>query len=241
MQSIDITGLSPRELRQLRGDALDDGFDVLLSHRAGVRNWWTVHNGLEELLRVEHAAVAAGFRVIASEPSPLSAARLVGQSSASLALTRGLGNGFVIFVDGGVVLLTTGMMRRPTSPDPAIEFVTWEPTDSQFRWLLDLRDRTSLLEQVAVAEREPPRLELVGDPYPDYPPSHSAWPPRVIIALGAAVRAAGLAGRQPVREVMVAAVFIDAANRLWAVEQVAEQPPPPPERPSRLRRAMLRR
>jgi hypothetical protein len=241
MQSVDITGLSPRELRQLRSDALDDGFDVLLSHRAGVRNWWTVHNGLEEMLRVEHAAAAAGFRVIASEPSPLSAARLMGQSSVSLALTRGLGNGFVTFVGNGIVLLTTGTLRKPTSTEPAIEYCTWEPTDSQFRWLLDSRDRTSLLEQVAVTERVPPRLELVGDPYPDYPPSHSAWAPRVIIALGAAVRAAGLAGRQPVREVMVAAVFIDAANRLWAVEQVAEQPPAAIERPSRLRRAMLRR
>lgn len=240
LQSVDVTGFTAQELRNLRNEALDSGFDVLLGHRPAVRQWWTFYSGLEALVRAEHAANATGFQVVAREPSPISAGRLFTDQSVAATIVRNDGNGFVVFVHGGV--LHVAIPTRVQSVDgPAVRCTPWQPIGTQQRWLLDDRDRAALLDAVDAAPSVPLHLDLVGDPVPDYALAHPAHPPKIVVALGAAVRASGLASRQPTADIMVNRTFVESADRTWSLEQVADVEPQVVERSSRLRRVLSRR
>jgi hypothetical protein len=240
LQSVDVTGFSAQELRNLRNEALDSGFDVLLGHRPAVRQWWTFYSGLEALVRAEYAANATGFHVMAREPSPISAARLFTDQAVAATIVRSDGNGFVVFAHGGV--LHVAMPTRLTAATGAtVRCSGWQPIGTQHRWLLDDRDRSALLDAVDASPTIPLHLDLVGDPVPDYAEVHAAHPPKIIVALGAALRAAGLASRQPTTDIMVNRTFVESADRTWALEMVADVVAPTVERPNRLRRVLSRR
>ena len=66
------------------------------------------------------------------------------------------------------------------------------------------------------------RLRLLDEPYPPFPAHDLRAPQRLAVALGAAVGAAGLAGR--IRPVDVTATRVNTAGipRPWAVERVTD-------------------
>jgi hypothetical protein len=68
-------------------------------------------------------------------------------------------------------------------------------------------------------------LSLVGDTYPEFPDTHPAWGPRLAGALGAAVAAAGLAGRQHQVQPLVAPHAFSDDGGVWVVEKIGEVAP----------------
>ena len=75
-------------------------------------------------------------------------------------------------------------------------------------------------------------LLLTGDAYPPYPADDVRSPARQGVALGAAVGAAGLAGRVRSVEVLAAVGTTgERDQRPWVVERLPDEPPPEPPRP----------
>ena len=85
-------------------------------------------------------------------------------------------------------------------------------------------------------------LSLVGDSYPEFPDTHPAWGPRLAGALGAAVAAAGLAGRVHQLQPLVAPHAFSDDGGVWVIERIGDVEPsaqmPAPRR--RWRRAPTR-
>jgi hypothetical protein len=97
----------------------------------------------------------------------------------------------------------------------------------------DLRER--LLDPVQLAEtlNQPAGiavslgLSLVGDAYPEFPDTHPAWGPRLAGSLGAAVAAAGLAGRVHQLQPLVAPHAFSDDGGVWVIERVGDVAPSP--------------
>jgi hypothetical protein len=103
----------------------------------------------------------------------------------------------------------------------------------------DLRER--LLDPVDLADtvNQPAGiavslgLSLVGDAYPEFPDTHPAWGPRLAGALGAAVAAAGLAGRVHQVQPLVAPHAFSDDGGVWVIERIGDVAPsaqPPVQR-----------
>jgi hypothetical protein len=70
------------------------------------------------------------------------------------------------------------------------------------------------------------QLLIAGVPYPPFPPHDPRSPLRQCVALGAAVGAAGLAGRlRPVDMLSPTAATVDPSDRPWVVERLSSLPP----------------
>ena len=68
-------------------------------------------------------------------------------------------------------------------------------------------------------------LSLVGDTYPEFPDTHPAWGPRLAGALGAAVAAAGLAGRVHQVQPLVAPHAFSDDGGVWVIERIGDVAP----------------
>ena len=68
-------------------------------------------------------------------------------------------------------------------------------------------------------------LSLVGDAYPEFPDTHPAWGPRLAGALGAAVAAAGLAGRVHQVQPLVAPHAFSDDGGVWVIERIGDVAP----------------
>jgi hypothetical protein len=102
----------------------------------------------------------------------------------------------------------------------------------------DLRERLLDTEELSATVNQPAGiavslgLSLVGDAYPEFPDTHPAWGPRLAGALGAAVAAAGLAGRVHQVQPLVAPHAFSDDGGVWVIERTgdvapAAQPPAP--------------
>ncbi|MGB7877375.1 MAG: hypothetical protein WBL31_01345, partial [Ilumatobacteraceae bacterium] len=90
----------------------------------------------------------------------------------------------------------------------------------------ELRRFTRGLDEDPAVVDEKTALLLSGVPYPDFPPHDLRSPQRQCVAIGAAVGAAGLAGRlRPVDVLVPASSAADPLDRPWAVEKVSNLPP----------------
>jgi hypothetical protein len=98
----------------------------------------------------------------------------------------------------------------------------------------DLRERLLEPSQLALALNQPAGiavslgLSLVGDPYPEFPDTHPAWGPRLAGALGAAVAAAGLAGRVHEMQPLVAPHAFSDDGGVWVIERIGDVAPATP-------------
>ena len=84
----------------------------------------------------------------------------------------------------------------------------------------------------------PVGVTLTGDLYPPFPPEDVRSPARQAVALGAAVAAAGLAGRVRAVEPLTALATPRVDDRRpWVVERLPDEPAPAPSRRSWWRRS----
>jgi hypothetical protein len=95
----------------------------------------------------------------------------------------------------------------------------------------DLRERLMDPAQLSATVNEPAGigvsvgLSLVGDAYPEFPDTHPAWGPRLAGALGAAVAAAGLAGRVHQVQPLVAPHAFSDDGGVWVIERIGDVAP----------------
>ncbi|MGB8859315.1 MAG: hypothetical protein WCC60_08665 [Ilumatobacteraceae bacterium] len=240
IQSLDVTGQSTNELNLHRATLanvsatleLTVGPRRLLAH---VRCDMLAHQRIERLVR------CAGFELVAVEPTPVAIARLAPDGTMRLAASRGSDEWWVAVVHDRAVMGVAPRTDSPTKrgwPRADLLATPWSAGVDAFRERLI---EPAALDQLVNSHNGvgvPPSLRLVGDPYPDFPETDSAWGPRIAGALGAAVAAAGLAGGlhqlQP-----LAPDAGSESDRVWVVERVGDAAAPAqvPARRFRLRRS----
>lgn len=236
LQSIDITGLSAVEVNVHRSTL--DGTAATMEVIAGPRRllvhvradiaWW---------VRVEQAVQQAGFDLDTLEPTPVAIARLITGPGVQLTAQRDGAEAWVAVVHDRALLAAVpcspAAPRRKGADLAELSAAAWAGSPDELRErLLGPEDLARLVAAGDGATVEP-ALHLVNEPYPEFPEADVVWGPRLAGSLGAAVAAAGIAGRVFPLELMPTsrALFEDVGA--WVVERVGDVEPERPDRPRR--------
>ena len=235
IQSLDITGWSTTELNLHRSKLVDVSATIEMSSSAR-RLLAHLQTDMIRHRRVERFIRQAGFDLDSIEPTPMAVARLVPAYTMRLIGSRGDAQPWMAVVHDRVVLaaapaidIGSDMMRTE------LMAASWSAS------IEDLRERLLDVDELSATVNQPAGiavslgLSLVGDTYPEFPDTHPAWGPRLAGALGAAVAAAGLAGRVHQVQPLVAPHAFSDDGGVWVIERVGEvapaaQPPVPRRR-----------
>ncbi len=223
LSRVDATGLIGNDLNTLRSDLARSrhaSSSVLVDD--GPRRWLIgVSWDDTEIRRVEELAERAGFIDVAIDPSPLALARVLDADITHVRRDAAPDQSFgAITAHGGVVaavaLDSIGRMTPGLACSDAAMSVGWFD---------DIDEPADLVTEVQrLLEDAPPvecGLHLAEVPYPDFPPHDLRAPRRQCVALGAAVGAAGLAGRlRPVDMLLAVVTASSGVERPWAIERV---------------------
>jgi hypothetical protein len=244
--SCDATGLTPADIHRLAGEL--DGVTAATSVESGARRWLlAVAWDHERSVRLAGLAGRAGLAVEGCEPAPVALARvLLSQPTITRRVTDRSSGWDAILADGvpRAAAGCGGAFRR--HPD----LVADELRRADLGRLPDDSSQDASAVRVALDDLAGVRLRggghligvaLTGDLYPPYPPDDVRSPARQGVALGAAVAAAGLAGRVRAVEPLTAlATPRTDSPRPWVVERLPDEPAPLPPRPSWWRRLLDR-
>lgn len=250
MQRFDATGLNPTELNRLRSDLAErTGITSTMLLDVDARRWMLA-------LRWDHTKAwwwqelieRAGFVDVAIEPAPVALERVIDRRATVARRDASGGHSWAAVFDGSTPVAATAI-EPGERPHPSLA-VTERSTG--------VHDLSSVLVEAALTEEVErltaraledvvrtdeltARLRIVDDPYPPFPAHDLRAPQRVAVALGAAVGAAGLAGRLRPVDVLSSIRTVRQTERPWAIERVpvaditAEQP-----QPSRVARLIVR-
>ena len=229
LSRVDATGLTGVDLNALRSDLAATrraSSSVLLDD--GPRRWLVgVCWDDTEIRRIEELTERAGFIDVAVDPSPLALARVVGGEITHVRRDAGTDQSFGVLTSQGVAVAASALESvGRTTPGLACSNATMS-----VGWFDDIDEPQELVAQVhQLLEDAPPvecGLTLAGVAYPDFPPPDLRAPQRQCVALGAAVGAAGLAGRlRPVDMLLPVASTANELERPWAIERVSNLPSP---------------
>ncbi len=240
LRRIEVTGRGGTELNTLRAQLLrDDSVASTLLVDHGPRRWLVaVRWDDDEVRRIEALAERAGFIDVTVEPSPVAIARVIDEQVTSARRDAALDESFESLYASGqpvVAAAVDSIGRMAPSLDLATaEFSTgWfddmaEPVDlvAELRRFVDALGAEPIAEHGADPGAEHGGLLIAGVPYPPFPPHDPRSPQRQCVALGAAVGAAGLAGRlRPVDMLSPTATAVDPLERPWVVERLSNLPP----------------
>jgi hypothetical protein len=244
--SCDVTGLPPADVHRIAGEL--DGVNATTSVESGARRWLlAVRWDHARSVRLAGLAGRAGLEVETCEPAPIALARVLhSEPTVTLRVTDD-GSGWDAILGDGVPRAAAGRAGSfPRHPD----LVADDLRRADLGRLPDDSSQTAgavrmVIDAMAVdgvrRGGPPPGVALTGDLYPPYPPEDVRSPVRQAVALGAAVAAAGLAGR--VRAVEPLTVLVTPRvddRRPWVVQRLPDQPAPAPPRPSWWRRLLDR-
>jgi hypothetical protein len=230
LQRLDATGRGGTELNQMRHDLVDRfgiGSTMLIDSEA--RRWMIA-------LKWDHAAAwrlqelveRAGFVDVDVEPAPVAAQRVLPTSVEVVRRDIESGNSWAGAYD------TAGPVAAASVAPGSREFPGFaaEPSavglhrldrvfdDPELDAELGRIVGTTLGNQPGTDELGV-QLSIAGSPYPPFPAHDLRAPQRIVIALGAAVGASGLAGRlRPVDVLAPTLQLPDVMPRPWAVERV---------------------
>ena len=244
LRRIEVTGRTGAELNTLRAQLQRDesvASTLLLDH--GPRRWLVaVRWDEDEIRRIEALAERAGFIDVTVEPSPVALARVVDEHVTRARRDAALDESFESMCASGqpVVAAAVESIGRIA---PSLDLSTAEFSTG---WFEDIAEPALLVAELRrfvdelgddpsaghEADRQTDhqgdhgRLVIAGVPFPPFPPHDTRSPQRQCVALGAAVGAAGLAGRlRPVDMLSPTAVAIDPFDRPWVVERLSNLPP----------------
>jgi hypothetical protein len=234
VQRIDVTGLSGGELNARRADLLGThGVASTLLLDDGPRRWLIeVRWDQSFVRRLEHLAERAGFADVTVEPSPIAIARVVSPSVSRVRRDGATDESFELLCAGGQPVVA-GAVESVGRMAPALLLAV---DDFSTNWFDDIDDAAELmaelhrfvddLDDTPADDDDLGRLWLAGTAFPPFPPHDLRAPERQCVALGAAVGAAGLAGRlRPVDVLTSSAPAVDPLERPWAVERLSSLPP----------------
>jgi hypothetical protein len=229
LSRVDATGLTGVDLNALRADlAASRGATSSVLVDDGPRRWLVgVSWDDSEIRRIEELTERAGFIDVAIDPSPLALARVVGDEITHVRRDAVTDQSFGALTSRGVVVAAAALESiGRTTPGLACS-----DAPLSVGWFDDIDDPQELVAQVdRLLEDAPPvggGLMLADVAHPDFPPHDLRAPQRQCVALGAAVGAAGLAGRlRPVDMLLPVASTSDELERPWAIERVSNLPSP---------------
>jgi hypothetical protein len=227
IQSLDITGWSTTELNLHRSKLVDVSATLEMSSSAR-RLLAHLHTDMIRHRRVERFVRQAGFDLESIEPTPIAIARLVPSYTMRLIGSRGEAQPWIAVVHDHLVL-AAAPVAEPRSDTDRTELLATSWSAS----IEDLRERLLDPVQLAATVNQPAGiavslgLSLVGDSYPEFPDTHPAWGPRLAGALGAAVAAAGLAGRVHEVQPLVAPHAFSDDGGVWVIERIGDVPQSP--------------
>ena len=223
LSRVDATGLVGNDLNALRSDLAsrrNASSSVLVDD--GPRRWLVgVSWDDAEIRRVEDLAERAGFIDVAIDPSPLALARVLDGDITHVRRDAAPDQSFGAITSHGVVIAAVALdsIGRMT---PGL---ACSDAAMSVGWFDDVDDPADLvLEVQRLLEDAPPvecPLHLADVPYAAFPPHDLRAPHRQCVALGAAVGAAGLAGRlRPVDMLLAVVTASSGVERPWAIERV---------------------
>jgi hypothetical protein len=186
--------------------------------------------------RVERFVRQAGFDLESIEPTPIAIARLVPSYTMRLIGSRGDAQPWMAVVHDHLVLAAAPVTEeRFETRRTELLATSWSAS------IEDLRERLLGQPNLSATVNQPSGiavslgLSLVGDAYPEFPDTHPAWGPRLAGALGAAVAAAGLAGRVHQLQPLVAPHAFSDDGGVWVIEKIGDVAPSPQLAPPRKR------
>jgi hypothetical protein len=243
LSRVDATGLGPGELNARRAQlagARDASSSILVDD--GPRRWLMgVAWDDAHVRRVEELAERAGFVDVAVDPSPVALVRVLDDRITHLRRDAAPDQSFAAIAANGLVVAGAAFGSiGHTVPNLSCNHAPISPG-----WFDDIDERGDLVIEIRrLLDEAPPvdcTLHLTGTAYPDFPAHDLRSPVRQCVALGAAVGAAGLAGRlRPVDMLMPVASTSDGLDRPWAIERVADLPTPRTANVGRAKRMVSR-
>lgn len=251
MRRIDVTDKTGPELNALRAD-IDRRHHTASTMLVddGPRRWMhVVHWPIGRIRRLEELAERAGFVDVAVEPSPAALVRCLATSTTYIERSAAAGEAFVATLEAGVPVAAVTMSAVGRSHPELVGGVR----PFSVRLFDGVVDAAALAEQIeAVGHSQSGRptdaddvgigLIIDGSSYPPFPPHDLRAPERQCVAIGAAIGAAGLAGRlRPVDIITDDTHAVPLERRPWVVERVAAvSPRPSASRPGVARRTLAR-
>ena len=227
LSRVDATGLSGNDLSRLRDElttTTNASSSVLLDD--GPRRWLiAVRWDDNAIRRLEELTERAGYIDVAVDPSPLALTRVLDTSMTHVRRDAWTDQSFAVIASRGVAIAAAAIdsIGRMT---PGL---VCSDADVSIGWFDDVAEPAELVAEIRrlLDDARPVdcRLELAGAGYPDYPPHDLRSPQRQCVALGAAVGAAGLAGRLRPVDIMLPTVSASTEfERPWAVERMSNLP-----------------
>lgn len=231
LHRLDATGLAAGELTALRWSLhheRDIGSTVLLDD--GPRRWLVAVRWDETLARrLEELTERAGFRDVTVEPSPIALVRVLDEEVTRVRRDAATDEAFELLCRAGLPVAGSSVDAIGSMPpDLAVDASTF-PAD-WFSASTDLIEVTAELRRFLsdLGTGDPDRrLHLSEVEYPPFPAHDLRAPERQCVALGAALGAAGLAGRLRPVDMVTPTTVASSLDRPWAVERVSALPPRP--------------
>jgi hypothetical protein len=229
LSRVDATGLIGNDLNVLRSQvAASRGASSSVLVDDGPRRWLIgVSWDDSEIRRIEELAERAGFVDVAVDPSPLALARVLDDAITHVRRDAAPDQSFGAITSDGVVvaaaaLESIGRMTPGLACSDAAMSVGWfDDVDQPIELVAEIQ---RLLEDAPPVDCS---LELADVSYAAFPPHDLRAPERQCVALGAALGAAGLAGRlRPVDMLLPVVTASSDLERPWAIERVSNLPAP---------------
>jgi hypothetical protein len=243
LSRVDATGLAAGELNASRArlaGARGATSSVLVDD--GPRRWLMgVAWDDAHIRRVEELAERAGFIDVAVDPSPVALVRVLDGRITHLRRDAAPDQSFAAVASNGLVVAGAAF----GSIGHNVPNLSCNQAPVSPGWFDDIVDQGDLVIEIRRLLDEAPSvdctLRLAGMAYPDFPAHDLRAPERQCVALGAAVGAAGLAGRlRPVDMLVPVVSTPDDLERPWAIERVADLPTPRTAKVGRAKRMVAR-
>jgi hypothetical protein len=230
LHRLDVTGFSADQLSDLRTRLRTEqaiASTVLLDD--GPRRWLIALRWDEPATRrLEDLVERSGFHDVTIEPSPIALARVLGHEVTRVRRDAAPHESFDLICERGIPVVSASVDSFGRTP-PTLAF---DGHEVPVGWFDEITGQADLAAEVQRLVDDPapttavPTIWLAGISHPPFPPHDLRSPQRQCVALGAALGAAGLAGR--LRPVDIVAPFEPATapvDRPWAVERVSNLPP----------------
>jgi hypothetical protein len=228
LSRVEATGLIGNQINELRATlaaSRQASSSVLIDD--GPRRWLVgVSWDDTEIRRIEDLAERAGFVDVAVDPSPIALARVLDGDITHIRRNAAPDQSFGAIIARRVVVAAVALdaIGRMT---PSLACST---AAMSVGWFDDVDEPAELVAEIErLLEDAPPvdwGLVVAGAPYADFPPHDLRAPRRQCVALGAAVGAAGLAGRLRPVDMLLPMAPASEAERPWAIERVSNLPTP---------------
>jgi len=234
LQRLDATARSGPELNALRHELADEyGVFSSMLVDADARRWMlALRWDGAQALRVQELVERAGFADVSIEPAPIALERVQPRGSTLARRDVSENASWATVFDGRGPVAAT-VIEQGDREHPSITATDGPLGVNRLDSMLaeaELSEEVGRLVGDALGHVVPTgeldvHLRILDEPYPPFPAHDLRAPQRIGVALGAAVGAAGLAGRLLPVDVVTSVRNIDGVMpRPWAVERLTDAP-----------------